>query len=162
MHLKPVDLQESLELCVAFRRDAHLLSQGVEVEFNVEECIQWFLKITSDPSCGFEHLWLNDRIIGQIEYRSAIQKERECFGYINLLYLLPEYRGQGYGLQLQHYMFQQFIAQECSHAYLRYFPQNLAAGRFYAKHGWQRVGLRDAKGQVMINRFGSLDQFGHS
>ena len=153
MKFEPVDLIKNLELCIQFRRDAHILSYGSSTDFNIEECIAWFHSLKENNPAGFEHVILNNEIIGQLEFKSGIKEaDGSVSGYINLLYLLPEYRRKGYGRRLQEYVFSKFIADKCSVAYLRYLPKNQVAGSFYVKHGWSLGGTPNERGQLMVKR----------
>ncbi len=153
MKFEPVDLIKNLELCIHFRRDAHILSYDSSTDFNIEECIAWFHSLKENNPAGFEHVILNNEIIGQLEFKSGIKEaDGSVSGYINLLYLLPEYRRKGYGLKLQEYVLSKFIADKCSVAYLRYLPKNQAAGSFYVKHGWNPEGTPNERGQLMVKR----------
>jgi GNAT superfamily N-acetyltransferase len=151
MKFEPVDLLTNLELCINFRRDAHILSYDSSTDFNSEECTAWFHSLKANNPTGFEHVILNNEIIGQLEFKSGVKAaDGSLSGYINLLYLLPEYRRKGYGLKLQEYVHAKFIADNCSVAYLRYLPRNQAAGSFYIKHGWNPEGASNERGQLMV------------
>jgi ribosomal protein S18 acetylase RimI-like enzyme len=54
-------------------------------------------------------------------------------GYINLLYLLPEFRNKGIGNTLVDFIFSQFKNDQCAYAQLRYITANLSAVNFYHK-----------------------------
>lgn len=149
---KPVDFHQHKDICLDFRRDAHRMSYGSIETFSAGECLKWFESLLRENPAGFKHVCQANKIIGQIEFKSAIaDKNGSLSGYINLLYLLPEYRRQGYGLQLQNYIFSQFITDNCSLAYLRYLPANLVAGNFYKKNGWVPDGEPNERGQLMMH-----------
>ncbi|WP_325206080.1 GNAT family N-acetyltransferase [Vibrio sp. 03_296] len=75
------------------------------------------------------------------------------FGYINLLYLLPEYRNKGLGSELERlYIRSVQKTSECAYAHLRYIPTNLQAVSFYHKHGWTAVGDIGERGQLAEKR----------
>jgi len=151
MKLEPVNLKKNLSECLEFRRDAHILSYGSDNSFNIEECTAWFNSLNN--TSGFEHVILNEKIIGQIEFKSGIKDNKGVLtGYINLLYLLPDYRRKGYGLELQKYIFSKLIADGCVLAYLRYLPENTIAHAFYVKNGWSPLGVPNERGQLMVQR----------
>lgn len=62
---------------------------------------------------------------------------------INLFYLVPEFRGQGFGKQLDRHASHFFKDLGCKSARLSVSPENLAAMRFYFKQGWIDLGQRD-------------------
>lgn len=150
MEFERVDLNKNLDLCLAFRRDTHILSYGNDTTFNSDECTNWFESLKRDNPDGFLHVTVNHKIIGQLEFKSAIQKENDLTGYINLIYLLPEYRNRGYGAILENHMLSIFRSDRCTAAYLRYLPANKVAGNFYKKQGWTSVGTPNERGQLMI------------
>lgn len=146
-----VDLNTELTRCLAFRRDAHIISFGNDDHFNTAETTLWFEKLTRENAQGFLHIRLDGNTIGQLEFKSAILADDGIKrGYINLLYLLPEFRGKGYGEKLLAYIFSIFKADHCQEANLRYLPHNKAAAKFYKKHGWQKQGQVTARGQLMV------------
>lgn len=158
MEFVSVDLNKYLELCIEFRRDTHILSYGTDKTFDRNQCIDWFNQLKESNNKGFVHIIINEKIVGQLEFKSAIEAaEGNLSGYINLLYLIPEYRGKGYGLKLQNYIFSKFHADGCSLAYLRYLPENNKAGLFYLKNGWSILGEPNARGQLMVHYFNSPD-----
>lgn len=84
-------------------------------------------------------------------YKSKIQqKDGTLMGYINLFYLLPEYRGKGLGGELESYVLSTLINDGCKWAYLRYLPKNIVAGSFYRKQGWLPQGTVNQRGQLMV------------
>jgi len=74
------------------------------------------------------------------------------FGYINLLYLLPEFRNNGLGEKLVDFICTQLKNEQCAYAQLRYIPANLQAVSFYRKHGWADVGELGERGQLAEKR----------
>ena len=153
MEFEEVNLDKNLDLYLEFRRDTHFLSYESDNEFNVQECVNWFKSLKENNPTGFKHVLLNGEIIGLLEYKSGIKElNRELTGYINLIYLLPEYRGKKFGIELQNHVLSKFISDGCSFAYLRYLPKNVVAGSFYNKHGWKPEGVLTERGQLMVKK----------
>ncbi|EGR7977946.1 GNAT family N-acetyltransferase [Vibrio vulnificus] len=155
MEFVPVNIETegTLDLCVQFRRDAHIVSFGDDTNFNVGETKAWFTKLNTFDNSGFYHVFKNNEVIGQIEFRNGLLDEQGVkFGYINLLYLLPEYRNKGLGSELEDFIFAQFKNERCAYAHLRYIPANLQAVSFYHKHGWTDVGEIGERGQLAEKR----------
>ncbi len=151
MEFEEVNLEKNLDLYLGFRRDAHFLSYESDREFNVEECINWFQSLKENNPAGFKQVVLNGQIIGLLEYKSGIEDVNgELTGYINLIYLLPEYRGKNLGEELQSQILSRFIFDGCKFAYLRYLPKNVVAGSFYKKNGWEPKGVLTERGQLMV------------
>ncbi len=158
MELVPVDLNTNLELCIQFRRDTHILSYGTDETFDRDQCIDWFNQQKQSNANGFLHVICDGAIVGQLEFKSALDDaEKGLLGYINLIYLIPEYRGKGYGIKLQNYIFTQFKEDKCTSAYLRYLPDNRSAGIFYLKNGWSKSGEPNTRGQLMVHYLNSSD-----
>jgi GNAT superfamily N-acetyltransferase len=84
------------------------------------------------------HVWKEDRIIGQIEMRRW--RDDPSIGYVNLFYLVPEFRGQGLGQQLDQYASRFFKRLGCRSARLNASPTNRVAMSFYLKYGWVDLG----------------------
>lgn len=145
-----VDLGRDHELCVEFRRETHRVSYGNLDHFSREETLAWFEALAANPDAGFLHVRDAGEIIGQLEYQCPrTDAEGQRYGYINLIYLVPAYRHRHLGGRLQAYMLDQFQAQGCTQARLRYLPHNTAAGAFYRRQGWQPVGVVQPNGQLM-------------
>ncbi|YCO04936.1 GNAT family N-acetyltransferase [Vibrio sp. VNB-15] len=150
MEFVPVDLSLHLDLCIAFRRDAYEVSFGHQNGFDTQEITFWFASIAEDPEAGFFHVIKDGEIIGQLECRHPVLDEEGLrFGYINLVYLLPKFRNQGLGKQLQDFLLKRFADDGCTYARLRYIPGNHAGERFYRKQGWYPVGKPGERGQLM-------------
>ncbi|EDP59882.1 GNAT family N-acetyltransferase [Vibrio sp. AND4] len=150
MDFVPVDLSRHLDLCIAFRKDAYQVSFGHIQGFDVQEITAWLTSIAKDPQAAFFHVIKDSKIIGQLECRYPISDKKGLkFGYINLFYLVPEFRHQGLGRQLQKFLLKLFADHNCVYARLRYIPGNEAGERFYYKNGWRPVGKPGERGQLM-------------
>lgn len=151
LSFKHVNLGEHLDLCLAFRKDAHRISFGTDEDFSPSETKNWFHSLVNDSPNGFLHATLGDEIIGQLEFRPSLKDENgEVFGYINLFYLQAKYRQRGLGQAMHDYVLDKFRLENCTCAYLRYIPGNQVAERFYAKNGWQTCGEPGPRGQLML------------
>ncbi|HIF5642077.1 TPA: GNAT family N-acetyltransferase [Vibrio parahaemolyticus] len=148
-----IEMDDTLNLCMRFRRDAHIVSFGNDFSFNADETEAWFTKLSTFDDSGFYHVFNNDEVIGQIEFRNGLVDEQGIkFGYINLLYLLPEFRNNGLGSKLEDFILAKFKNNQCAYAQLRYIPANLQAVSFYRKHGWFDVGKLGDRGQLAEKR----------
>ena len=107
LQFKPIDVEQTKELCVRFRADAFVCSFGSANRFfeadgnGAERYIQWLKRQMLDIPGSCVHIFENNKIIGQIEM--GRWKKDASVGYVNLFYLIPEYRGQGLGAQLDEY-----------------------------------------------------------
>ncbi len=153
MEFVPVNLQETIDLCVEFRKDAHIVSYSNLDDFSLIEIGAWFHKLSRESGSGFFHVFIGSKIVGQIEFRSGLLDDCGTrYGYINLLYLKPEYRGKGLGEKLQTFVFAHLRHDNCQYVQLRYLPANLQGVAFYRKHGWIDIEHTDARGQLAEKR----------
>lgn len=155
LRFEPVDYAQHKQLCLQFRQDAHLVSYDDLRYFDEEEMFNWFQYLTQENPQGFKHVWLKDQIIGQIEFKADIDDVAENeqiyrYSYVNLFYLMPEYRGLGLGQQMHDFVIDQCRQAGSEEAYLRYIPGNKQAKAFYRKNGWLFSGEPDHRGQLMV------------
>ncbi|MBA8783300.1 MULTISPECIES: N-acetyltransferase [Aeromonas] len=80
------------------------------------------------------HVWVGEQLVGQLEFRS-FSDEPET-GYVQLIYLFPEYRGTGLAAELQAYIRQQLLGAGCKWALLSVSRTNLRALNHYRRSGW--------------------------
>ncbi|MGY0616108.1 GNAT family N-acetyltransferase [Vibrio sp. FJH11] len=153
MEFVPVNIEEQLDLCISFRKDAYAVSYGNTDGFSCEETTSWFYRLASFSDAGFFHVVMNGETIGQIEFRKGfLDDDGVKYGYINLLYLKPEFRNNGLGSKLQDFIFSQLKSAKCEYVQLRYLPANSQGITFYRKHGWLDVGEVDTRGQLAQKR----------
>ena len=100
---------------------------------------------------GNSHLWDGERIVGQTEMR-FIDGEPGV-GYVNLFYLLPEFRGRGLGRMLHEHAVAVFGRLGRQRLRLSVSTQNTAAIAFYRKLGWVTVGTRPNREPMEILEF---------
>lgn len=151
LEFKPIDLDRNADLCVQFRQDSYVCSFGSADRFQTSEggipgYFRWLRKRMAELPNSCVHVWYEDTIIGQIElgrwrYDAAV-------GYVNLFYLVPAYRGQGWGQQLDAYAAAFFQRLGYTTARLSASPTNTAAVRFYQKLGWSDLGIRHDSPEV--------------
>ena len=81
------------------------------------------------------HIWHKSQLIGQLEFRSF--SKTPDTGYVQLIYLIPEYRGLGLGTKLQEFIRIQLRDAGCSKAMLCVSRANETALRHYKRSGWE-------------------------
>lgn len=152
---KNIDLSQMLDTCIQFRKDAHFVSHGNLNTFSVKETTDWFKKLEMETPDSFLHVYMNNSIIGQLEFKTGLESaDGSKEGYGNLFYIIPEFRGKGYGQIIHDYVINRMKVDCCEFAYLRYIPSNKVAENFYLKNHWYPVGESDEKrGQLMRNDF---------
>ena len=146
--LKPIDLVRDGATCVAIRRDSFFESfgthEGVDTEMGADGGLyleKLAQRMTQVPE-GNSHLWHEGRIIGQTEMRLS---DEPGAGYVNLFYLVPEWRHRGLGRLLHDHAVAVFGARGLGSIRLSVSGTNDAAIRFYRRLGWRRVGFRPNK-----------------
>jgi ribosomal protein S18 acetylase RimI-like enzyme len=149
---RTIDLGLHAAVCVTFRRDSFVCSFGVD-NFFVEAgpdgrdyLDRLEPRIAKFPD-GYVHLWLDDKIIGQMEMQI---RDEPRIGYVNLFYLVEEMRGVGLGSELQDYAMQFCARRDRQTAQLSMSPTNARAVAYYRKHGWRDLGPRPGHEHVHL------------
>jgi RimJ/RimL family protein N-acetyltransferase len=144
---RPVDLNEHVDVCIRFGIDAHICSVGSAERFHgvdgkgAERYVKWLRqKAAALPGCVV-HVWLGDTIIGQIEMGRV--PSDATVGYVNLFYLISEFRGHGLGALLEAYAWKYLGALGCQSIRLSASKTNTPAWLFYQRNGWQDLGPRE-------------------
>ena len=151
--LRSIDLNNPDEFAriIRHRLDTSQVNFGYAEQFwenNTEESYMEFLRGRQSTHPQNIALVLeNDEIIGQIECGPA--KAEDC-GYINLIYVVPEKRGQGRGRLIVQLAEQHLLAQGFTYARLSSSRTNDANTRFYEACGWRCIGDRPNKPGLIL------------
>jgi len=149
---------EHKDLIIAFRRDSFRVSFGNDDNFGEdEEYIEWVQECSERYPDGFVLVKYLDQYVGQLELQILKYKD-ENIGYVNLYYLIPSYRGKGYGKYLHEYAMQFFNSKGVDEYHLRVSPLNQQAISFYKKLGMKEMGL-EVDGKVMRMKGTVLNKF---
>jgi len=139
-----IDLERHAATCVAFRRDSYVVSFGTDERFVRESgadgsgYLSWLADRIARFPDGHVHVWDGDTIVGQMEM--YVRPGPPPAGYVNLFYLVPEWRGRGAGDALQRYATSYFAARAIDRATLTVSATNAQARAYYVKHGWRDLG----------------------
>ena len=79
------------------------------------------------------HIWQQNEIIGQLEFRGYSQIE--CYGYVHLFYLIKKIRGKGCSHLLNKYVLTKLKEMGCKGALLSVSKENSRAKQYYKKNG---------------------------
>ena len=148
LRIAPIDIARDAQACIAFRRDSYFESfgtrEGMDAEMGADgafylEKLSARMAEVPEGNC---HLWHDGRIIGQTEMRNS---EDPRIGYVNLFYLVPEWRHRGLGRVLHDHAMAVFSARGKRGLRLSVSRTNAAAIAFYRRLGWRRVGQRPNK-----------------
>lgn len=135
---------------ISFRDDSKLWPEALRqtTEENYSQIIRQ--KLNKDPEFAV-HVWLDQKIIGQIEL-SLKKNDTDC-GYVSLFYLNLEHRGLGFGKYLNDYAISTFKKRGCNRTELTVDSSNSSAISFYKKHGWKALGPHPIyKGGVLMGK----------
>ncbi|MGZ5659956.1 MAG: GNAT family N-acetyltransferase [Usitatibacter sp.] len=148
VRIAPIELPRDAATCVAFRRDSYLASfgslDGIEAEMGADGALylEKLRRRMAEVPEGNSHVWHEDRIVGQTEMRHA---QEEGVGYVNLFYLVPEWRHRGVGRMLHDHAVRVFEARGMRAIRLSVSHRNADAEAFYRRLGWKRIGTRPNK-----------------
>ncbi len=154
--IEAIDLIDA-DTCVRFRREMYVASfgtaEGLEEEMGEENRLyleQLEAKLAQIPE-GNAHLWQADRVLGQLEMR--LLDDEPHVGYVSLLYIVPEARGQGLGRLLHEHAAEVSRRRGKRVMRLSVSLANAGAIMFYRKLGWEVVGSRPNKAPMAIMEF---------
>lgn len=122
----------------AFRNDAHRCSYEETLPFEEESYLKWVETRVDRFPAGFVIVKEYGQTIGQLELQIVSIDDVEV-GFINLVYLAPAYRGNGYGYLLTDYAETFFKSNGVESYQLRVSPFNTRAIAFYEKSGFQKI-----------------------
>ena len=141
-----IDLDSTAETAVAFRADSFACSFGSAERFyetdghGHERYLVWLRRLMQSIPGSCVHAWDGGTIVGQIEMNRF--KGEADLGYVNLYYLIPDYRNRGLGRYLDEYATKFLHSLGFPAARLSVSPTNQQALRFYTKNGWRDLGAR--------------------
>ncbi|MCT4776468.1 MULTISPECIES: GNAT family N-acetyltransferase [Exiguobacterium] len=122
----------------AFRNDAHRCSYGETCPFEEASYLKWIERRVDRFPAGFVLVKEDGQPIGQLELQIVSIDDVEV-GFINLIYLVPAYRGNEYGNLLTDYAETFFKSNGVESYQLRVSPFNARAIAFYEKSGFQKI-----------------------
>lgn len=146
---RDIDLLTDSETVIKFRRDAFVISFGDESLFGdnefylmrVHELLQKF------PG-GLVIVEHDGKPVGQIELQ-IMRYEKKKIGYVNLFYLISEYRGKGYGTALMRYAENYFRKNKMKKYHLRVTKTNQGAMSFYEKNGFELIRMEEEENVLL-------------
>lgn len=136
---RPLDMKTEGEFYYQCRKEAWETIHGSVVNFDGEGFVR---NAEAQAKVSEKAVWqvmLGDKPAGvvQLDIPTA---QREHYGPVPFLYLLPEFRRQGLGVQLIGQAVSVFRAMDCDTLRLRCAPDNAVAQRFYARYGFHKIG----------------------
>jgi ribosomal protein S18 acetylase RimI-like enzyme len=135
LNFRTIDIENDKDMIIKFRKDSYVVSFGSEEGFGDEMA---YINRIKERVNKFPHGQIiieeDEEPIGQMELQIREYNGTEI-GYVNLFYLIPEYRSKGLGKELIRYAERFFRQYNVSEYHLRVSPTNQRAIRFYNKSG---------------------------
>lgn len=123
---------------------AHGNLDGFDPETYYAAAVEHYL---SDPECIYM-ICDGDKAVGIVELDSR-RGAHANYGWVSLLYLEPEYRGRGLGIQLLGRAVMKYQAMGRKSLRLHVSDDNTAALAFYKKHGFEKLGREPGVGSTL-------------
>jgi ribosomal protein S18 acetylase RimI-like enzyme len=154
LKFRTIDILKDRDMIIKFRKDSYVVSFGSEERFGDENAYINRIKerVNNFPN-GQVIIEKDDLPIGQMELQVR-DFEGKQIGYVNLFYLIPEYRGKGLGKDLIRYAEDFFRESNVSEYHLRVSPTNERAMRLYVNSGM--VKLREENEKYLMYRMRKL------
>lgn len=136
---RPLDMKKEGEFYYQCRKEAWETIHGSVVNFDGEGFVR---DAERQAAYSLEAVWqvmLGDKPAGVVQL-DIPTGEKERYGPVPFLYLLPEFRRQRLGVQLIGQAVSVFRAMDCDYLRLRCAPDNDVAQRFYARYGFHKIG----------------------
>ena len=153
---RTIDLDKHFEIDYQFRKETYLASFGhADKHLSEDEYREWLSKRIRDYPQGHVHAWLGEDIIGQVLAmpRTDLSPDNTLEGHVYGYYIAPQWRGQGYGFQLEAYVNDWFRQMGCHRITLSVSPANQTAMAFYTRQGWKDCGPRPGKPVHLMEKF---------
>ena len=120
-------------------RDAWCNAHGSDEGFVPELYARSAAKHAQEHPGSVVRVLSGDTVVGLVELDPARDEQTGC-GWISLLYMLPEYRGRGWAIQLLGYAFWFYENHDRSAVRLHVSENNARAIAFYRRSGFVQLG----------------------
>ncbi|SNT18454.1 Ribosomal protein S18 acetylase RimI [Bacillus sp. OK838] len=139
MIFRTIDTDKDKDIIIKFRKDSFVVSFGSEDGFGDENTYLKRMKerVRKFPD-GHVIIEKDQEPIGQMELQIREYEGTEI-GYVNLFYLIPEYRSKGLGKELVRYAENFFRQFNVSEYHLRVSSDNQRAIRLYSNSGMMKI-----------------------
>lgn len=139
LYFRPLDLTTGTEIYLEYRKDGWLASHGTMDGFDGEA----FLRIAQynydySPN-SIQIAYANGTPVGMLQL-DLEQESEQSVGRVPFLYIRPEYRSKGFGIQLLGQAIYTFRGYGRNRLRLRCAPENSRAKNFYNRHGFHKIG----------------------
>ena len=139
LRFRPLLLPRERERYLAARRDGWLASHGTADGFDGEAFLRTAEKNSAYARSSVVAALLGDTIVGILQM-DWVQEAELRVGRVPFLYMMPEFRSKGLGVQLLGHAVCTYRAMGRQFLRLRCAPENARARNFYLSHGFYKVG----------------------
>ena len=136
---QPLDMERECGVYLEARREAWVNIHGPDLPFDREGFLQQAMGHWRRERRAVTCAMLGDELAGMLELDVDAGAE-EKVGYIPFVYMTPQYRRQGLGVQLLGEAISVYRPLGRTKLRLRCAPDNGVAQRFYARYGFRKVG----------------------
>ncbi|WP_202710957.1 GNAT family N-acetyltransferase [Sporosalibacterium faouarense] len=149
MELRYINFEKDKDIILKFRRDTHIISNGAEEGFDEDAYLNRMRRRINKFPNGQLIVEKDNKAIGQLGLlvRDYCGKS---IGYINLIYLIPEYRARGYGREMLKYAEEFFRKLSLNEYHLRVSSTNKNAFEFYRNFGMKKICEENRKNKVFL------------
>ncbi|MBM6664649.1 GNAT family N-acetyltransferase [Flavonifractor plautii] len=149
MWFRPLDLEREEHLYLEARHDAWVDIHGSQVPFDgAGFCRDAAACWVQDKEKALTVAMQRDEVAGVLQLDLARFADQEI-GYIPFVYMTPQHRKRGLGVQLIGQAVSVFRPLGRTRLRLRCAPENAVAQRFYKKYGFEKVG--EEQGSVKLD-----------
>jgi len=141
--MKPIDLERDRDLLLAFKLDTHLISYNTPDDYCPDSYFQRLQKRFAMYPEGQFFLASGDEILGQIGFYPEDGPEGR-WGYIHMLYIVPDARGQGLGKYLLGKAIDHFRELGITTVALSVSSLNQKAKALYHSMGFEQAKFQDS------------------
>ncbi|MCA0982867.1 GNAT family N-acetyltransferase [Halobacillus yeomjeoni] len=135
--MREIDIEQDETLLLNFREDAQFVSYG-KTHFDKRAYVNRLRARIEQWSSGQLFIQDSSQPIGQIGLTTPEYQGR-TIGYANLFYLIPDYRGKGFGKQMVDFAEETFKKHKLAELHLKVSPSNESALDFYQLSGFNRI-----------------------
>lgn len=139
VYFRPFDLPNRSELYLSWREDGWMASHGTMDGYNGDAFLDAAMRNYRHDPNSIMLAYINNFPVGMLQL--DLEHDRELgAGRVPFLYVRPEYRSRGCGIQMLGHAIYTFRDLGRSRLRLRCAPENEAARRFYTRIGFQKIG----------------------
>lgn len=154
MNFRIINMELDRDIIIKFREDTYFISFGTMEGFDEVSYIERIRERVNEFPDGQLIIEDQHKAIGQIGLFTQKYQDREI-GYVNLYYLIKEYRNKGIGKELVNYSENYFRRLHMSEYHLRVSSENKRAIALYTSLGMTKL-EEEKNGQHLLWRMRKL------